>query len=153
METSIYISSEGSAGPWQGPAGYFLCKVPQSGPVAGDLGWGIYLSVGWSVAGANLCTQYHTDSLVHFNASFTAQFCHSVYHISSTFFVGLACASMSSSICLFWACIQINVGCLLLFFNIHGDALIYSIIVFSILFPPLFFDGLFERLAFMSTHI
>ena len=69
----------------RGQLATFYVRYPQSGPVAGDLGWGIYLSVGWSVAGANLCTQYHTDSLVHFNASFTAQFCHSVYHISSTF--------------------------------------------------------------------
>ena len=86
VPSSLFRStSEGSEGLWQGPAGCFLCKVPHSGPVAGDLGWGIYLSVEWSVAGANLCTQYPTDSLVHFNASFAAQFCHSVYHISSTF--------------------------------------------------------------------
>ena len=40
------------AGLWQGPTDYFLWKLPQSGPVVGVLGWGIQLSVGWSVAGA-----------------------------------------------------------------------------------------------------
>ena len=46
-------------------------------------------------------------------------------------FVGLACALMSSSICLFWAHIHINFGCLLLFFTIHGHALIYLFIYLS----------------------